>query len=392
MMDNADMIGLFTDKPPTQREIMTSTASERASSATDTAHPWLQRAQREGTPLIDGETVTFIWHGEHPPHLLGDFNCWSEPALMTEVTKHVWMHTLTLPRDAYIEYAFFTDITADARTPDPLNRRRVSNGVGAYNNYFTMPEARDTPLLRRHAGIPRGVVTRHIVEGDHLVVGGKRTIYLYQPPVTEPSPLLVVFDGQDYLRRARLTTIVDNLIAQRRIRPIALAMVEHGRQARFVEYACSDSTVTFLARYILPLARQHLHLLDIDANPGVYGVLGASMGGLISLYTALRLPETFGHVLSQSGAFGLDVSGQDLVIFDLIRHQEQAPSTRVWMDVGCYEFLHLFNETMRDLLTEKGYDLAYRAYNGGHNYTSWRNDVWRGLEWLFPPAESRHHP
>jgi enterochelin esterase-like enzyme len=121
-------------------------------------------------------------------------------------------------------------------------------------------------------------------------------------------------------------------------------------------------------------------------------VLGASMGGLISLYTALRLPETFGRVLSQSGAFGLDVSGRDLIIFDLIRRQEQALSTRIWMDVGRYEFLHPFNERMRDLLMHKGYDLAYRAYNGGHNYTSWRNNVWRGLEWLFPPAESRQRP
>lgn len=41
---------------------------------------------------------------------------------------------------------------------------------------------------------------------------------------------------------------------------------------------------------------------------------------------------------------------------------------------------------MRDLLIEKGYDVAFRAYNDGHNYPSWRNDLRRGLEWLFPPA------
>lgn len=366
---------------------MLPTAPERESGTADTAYTLIERAHREGTPLIDGETVTFIWYGERPPALLGDFNIWGDPLPMTEIADHLWSYTLTLPRDAYIEYAYFSDIAAGSRIPDPFNRRLVSNGVGAYNNFFTMPDARNTALLRRRSGILRGAVTRHVVDGDHLIVGGKRTVYLYQPPLTEPSPLLVVFDGQDYLRRARLTAIIDNLIAQRRIRPIALAMVEHGRQARFVEYACSDSTVTFLTRCILPLARRHLHLLDIDANPGAYGVLGASMGGLISLYTALRLPEIFGRVLSQSGAFGLDVSGHDLVIFDLIRRQEQALSTHIWMDVGRYEFLHPYNETMRDLLLAKGYDLAFRAYNGGHNYRSWRNEVWRGLEWLFAPGE-----
>jgi enterochelin esterase family protein len=41
---------------------------------------------------------------------------------------------------------------------------------------------------------------------------------------------------------------------------------------------------------------------------------------------------------------------------------------------------------MRDLLTEAGYTLTYREYNGGHNYTAWREEVWRGLEALFPPV------
>ncbi len=368
---------------------MASTESARRLNDVESARALLKRAEREGTPLIDGETVTFIWHGAEAPALSGDFTLWGEPAPMVEIAEGVWTHTAALPRDAYIEYAFFQDIDADVRVPDPLNARRVSNGVGAYNNYFAMLEARETPLLRRRGGVARGTVTRHIVDGDHLVVGGKRTVYLYQPPVAEPCPLLVVFDGQDYLRRARLTHMVDNLIAQQRIRPIALAMVEHGRQARFVEYACSDSTVTFLTRCILPLASEHLALLDVREHPGAYGVFGASMGGLISLYTALRLPEIFGHVLSQSGAFGLEVGDHELVVFDLIRKQKQADSTRIWMDVGRYEFLYPFNETMHTLLTEKGYAVAYRAYNGGHNYTSWRNDMWRGLEWLFPPAESR---
>jgi len=27
--------------------------------------------------------------------------------------------------------------------------------------------------------------------------------------------------------------------------------------------------------------------------------------------------------------------------------------------------------------------VRYREYSGGHNYPAWREDVWRGLEWLF---------
>jgi hypothetical protein len=44
----------------------------------------LERAQAEGTPLVDGEQVTFVWAGERPPILIGDFNGWNgeNPAVL----------------------------------------------------------------------------------------------------------------------------------------------------------------------------------------------------------------------------------------------------------------------------------------------------------------------
>ena len=50
-----------------------------------------------------------------------------------------------------------------------------------------------------------------------------RTVYLYHPPVETPVPLLFVYDGYDYLHRARLNVIVDNLIARK-----AHPAVRHG--------------------------------------------------------------------------------------------------------------------------------------------------------------------
>ena len=38
---------------------------------------------------------------------------------------------------------------------------------------------------------------------------------------------------------------------------------------------------------------------------------------------------------------------------------------------------------MHELLVEKGYDVVYEEYNGGHNYPSWRDGVGEGLEALF---------
>jgi len=349
----------------------------------------LERVEREGAPLIDGEFVTFVWRGPHAPQLIGDFNNWGwghgSPIDLKQLAPEVWIHAETLPLDAYIEYTYVQD---GQRVRDPLNPRASSNGIGGFNQFFRMPNSVPTPLVTAKRGVPRGRVTRHDVEDEHLIVGGKRTVYFYQPPTTDPAPLLVVFDGQDYLRRAHLTTMVDNLIAQGRIRPLALALVAHGGQARIVEYACNETTVLFLLRKVLPLAREQVHLVDINALPGAYGVLGASMGGLMALFTGVRAPEVFGRVLCQSGSFGLrEKLGYDQVLLDLIQSATARP-INVWMDVGMFEPLLPPNQQMRDVLQARGYSVTYREYPGEHNYTSWRDDVWRGLEALFGPANT----
>jgi enterochelin esterase family protein len=38
---------------------------------------------------------------------------------------------------------------------------------------------------------------------------------------------------------------------------------------------------------------------------------------------------------------------------------------------------------MQPILRENGYDVTYREFVGGHNYTCWRDDAWRALENLF---------
>jgi enterochelin esterase-like enzyme len=340
--------------------------------------PLLERA-KAGTPIVVGETATFVWHGERAPELVGDFTGWEQGDHigLAQTEPGVWAHTLTLPRDAYLEYAFWQD---GERMADPLNPRTTPDGFGHHNHYFYMPEAAPTPLVRRRRNVPRGSLARHVVENGFLLVGGKRTIDLYRPSTEEPCPLLVVLDGQDYRRRGKLVAIVDNLIAQGRIRPLAMALPYHAGQARGVEYACSEAHLAFLLHDVLSLAQAELNLVDIQANPGAYGVLGPSMGGLMALYAGLRAPHVFGHVLSQSGAFILD--DYELVVWPLVEHSPVQP-LEIWMDVGRYEWLLGCNQRMADLLAARDYRVSYREYNGGHNYPSWRDDVWRGLEWLF---------
>jgi enterochelin esterase family protein len=341
------------------------------------------RAQ-EGTPIIvDGEKAAFIWQGQRAPKLIGDFTDWEHgsPITLRQDAPGVWSHSLDLPGDAYIEYAFWQD---GERVADPLNPRTSPDGFGHDNHYFYMPNAAPTTLIQRRRGVAHGTLARHVIEEEFMLANNKRTIYLYQPPTPEPVPLVVALDGQDYRRRARLADIVDNLVATGRIKPVALALVYHGRTARGVEYACSEATLGFLIHRVLPLAQTELNLLNVRTRPGAFGVLGASMGGLMALFAGLRAPGIFGNVLSQSGAFSDDYES---VVFDLVRHGPVRP-LRLWLDAGRYEWLLEGNRSIYKLLAERGYDVAFREFNGGHNYPAWRNDLPHGLEHLFGPSRS----
>jgi enterochelin esterase-like enzyme len=343
------------------------------------AHILLQKAKDYGTPIIEADKVTFVWHGKWAVRLTGDFIDWDEQAAirLTRVAPYLWKTTLSFPLDAYIEYVFLDN---DKPELDPFNHRRVPNGLGKYNNFFYMPEAGPSSLVKRQRGINHGLVTSHYLDTEELAAGTKRLVYLYRPPVPQSCPLLVVWDGVDYLRRSHLVNLVDNMIAQERIQPLAMAMIQNGKHARNIEYACSEATLAFLMTRVLPLAHEKLNLQDPQKSPGAYGVLGASLGGLMALYTGLRIPQVFGRVLSQSGSFGNFWSAS--VVVELIRHTERLP-LHLWMDIGRYEHLLETNRSMVELLLSKGYSVVYREYNGGHSYTAWGNDLVHGLEALY---------
>ncbi len=350
----------------------------------------LQRALESGNPVIQGNRVTFIWEGDFAPQLISDITSWEDnpkpfkravSTLRSASGKMLWSCSLTIPRDAYVEYAFYNPATGE-KFLDPWNERTVNNGLGSRNNFFYMPETMPSPFMIRRADVRASTLTRHRVSTDLLQDDGERDIYLYKSPISEAVPLLVVYDGYEYLNRGKLTTIVDNLIAERRIRPIAIAFLQNGKSRRNVEYLCSDATIAWLEREVLPLACEHMQLLDTAEYPGAYGVLGASAGGLMAMYTGLRMPEIFGKVLCQSGVFSLDE--RDLAVVDLVRYRH-AHGIKIWMDVGKLEDELLEdNRRMVALLKEKQYDVTYREFSASHNYTAWRDDIWYGLEEMFP--------
>jgi enterochelin esterase-like enzyme len=340
----------------------------------------LELVKKQGNPLIDGSQVTFIWQGAGAPCFISDLQGWEDnPRPLAAVAPGLWAITFDLPAQAYLEYAFY-DPESKKRFPDPFNKKSIYNGVGSYNHFFYMPQAAPTPLTRAAAGAPRGILTRHVLPARYVTAGTKRVVHLYHPVAAGPLPLLVVYDGQDYLRRGKITQIVDNLIAQKRIYPLGLALVHSSPMSRTVEYGEALPTLGLLLELVLPLAAQNMPLLDIRKERGAFGVLGASLGGLMAVFTALKAPEVFGKALSQSGAFEMD--GHATTTLQMARYFP-VPPIKLWLDCGRMDFLYASNQAMFAVLKEKGYAVTYHENGGAHNYTTWRDNLADGLEALF---------
>ena len=130
--------------------------------------------------------------------------------------------------------------------------------------------------------------------------------HVYLPPGYDEEraqrfPTLYVHDGGQYLHRGRLPTVLDNLIFGREIGPLLAIMVDPVERGR--EYRASEEYAAFLESELLPHVEGRYRTL---AQREARGVMGASLGGLISFYVALSRPHLFSRVGGQSSALHLE--------------------------------------------------------------------------------------
>jgi predicted alpha/beta superfamily hydrolase len=133
-----------------------------------------------------------------------------------------------------------------------------------------------------------------------------------------------------------------------------------------------DAYLRFLVETVKPIVDRDFRTLP---QREATGVIGSSMGGLISLYAFFRFLGTFGlcGVISPSFFIGREA------IYDTVRDAPYEPG-RIYLDVGTHEvsswsddlLLHLQSRRycqsvrrMRDLLVEKGYCEGDAALRGG---------------------------
>lgn len=380
---------------------------------TEAIPEFINNIKKSGTPLIEEldeahSLVTYIYLGDENTKnviLVPDGDGWDKPdenAMERIEGTDIFYLTAKMPNDVMFDFRFSINDNYgddyDNRWENSIHDIYCTNKLGMKDEDGNVVKVRGSYVIMKNAprlyytldkDIPnKGSIEKREVESK--ILKNKRNIYFYMPynysSKANPYKVLVLMDGSDYLNILNAKNVLDNLIYEEKIPPIAAVFITQTEE-RNNELACNDEFVSFVINEVMPFAREHYNL-SIKLEDNIIG--GLSLGGLIAMYMELKHSDVFGNVLSQSGAFwwsSYNLDGKGEIRNYLVEEFEKVNKLplKVYMETGELEdrrFIISPNEQLRDLFLKKGYNVKYSTFKAGHDYLLWGETLGDGLEWL----------
>lgn len=360
----------------------------------------------DGLPAIEagpeGTTVCVAFRGPsgQAVTLAGDFNDWAPDAIALEELSSGYYQAVVEVGDPSGLYKLV--LGGDEFIGDPLARRFGWDEFGEYAQFAPMADR------GHHERWPA-------FEGDGDTIAS-RTITTFVPRgATERAelPVLYMHDGQNlfspeaFLGGWRVGETVQGLIDGGEIPPLLVVGINN-TGARFDEYTPvpdvldgmevggnADAYVAWLTDTVMPFVEERY---PVSLQPADTGVLGSSLGGLVSLYIGLRRADRFGYAGSMSGTIDWGSLGADNSTIDLLYTEQPPTGLQIYLDsggepgAGCPDGgsdNYCGNVRMADALRGLGWvdeaDLLYRWAPGEpHNELAWAGRLADTLREWFP--------
>jgi enterochelin esterase-like enzyme len=225
-------------------------------------------------------------------------------------------------------------------------------------------------------------------------LNNKRDIIIWLPPSYHKSEksyqLLIMHDGQNIMDPATSFAGVDWRVDETATRLIKTHKIEefivvgvNNTPDRLEEYSNSEkgkNYMLFLKDELIPYIDNNFRTLKGAENRGV---MGSSLGGLISFLLCWNYPEVFGKGACLSSSFYFN---NNLALQIAEGYQGEKKPVKLYIDHG--EDGLIEGQKMFALLSNKGFivgkDIDYFYAPGAqHNEKEWANRLERPLKFLF---------
>jgi enterochelin esterase-like enzyme len=227
------------------------------------------------------------------------------------------------------------------------------------------------------------------------ILNNNREIFVWVPDdyplYNREYPLLIIHDGQNVFHAGgsmsgdewQLDEIVTEMINTNEIEPIIMVGVANTKD-RSLEYNPIKNGKNYgeaLSKELLPELKK-----EYNISNGRIGTIGASMGGLISLYLGWEMNSIFSMAACLSPAFVYN----DFDYISIIEKSEVPKYLKLSIVNGTEDLdasLQLGVEKFIQLLKDRSFpenNLLFWISNGqSHTESAWSNQSKRILKWMF---------
>lgn len=303
-------------------------------------------------------------------------------ASMTQGSNGVWSATVGPIQPGVWEYSFQVD---GVTMIDPLNPL-IKPMREPRTSILHLPS--EPAALYDFQDVPHGVVRQHTYYSQCLE--RQRELCVYTPPGYDQKtrakyPTLYLQHGSGdnqatWTTHGKAHWILDNLLAQKRAKPMIIAMMDGHAAIPGNPAGMTNNTQLFerdLFENVLPFIERQYR---VKSGPANRAIVGLSMGGGQSLTIGLNHLETF----SWLGGFSSSVPRAETVSSAFADPKATNQKLKLlWIGCGKQDFLLQRNQEFLATLKEKGINHEWFLTDGNHSWPIWRNYLGDFLPRLF---------
>lgn len=304
---------------------------------------------------------------------------------MNKTEEGIWQVTTDSLGEGFHYYSLIIDGVAVA---DPASE--TFYGMGRMASGIEVPFSGDDYYTIKQ--VPHGDIRikRYFSE----IINSWRQFYIYTPPGYDDSdqeyPVLYLLHGggedqRGWATQGKTDLILDNLIAEKKAKPMIIVMMDGNIPAPTFGEAMLSIFEKELTEAVIPFVESNYRTKTGAENRALAGL---SMGGIQTLYAGIYNTDIFSSlgIFSSGWIIGPHNDIANAQYKFMGEHVDEINSNldHLWISMGGKEDIAWKNcQVMMSKFDELNIDYTYSEYPGGHTWPVWRNNLYNFAQVLF---------